>query len=393
MKRFFIAVCEMDETAHFANGARTPLFGAPLYKHAHRKIMDAVNKLGLSVKFISVDVFDEKSSSQELGKNIESGDFIAIVSPLIFLAPSKVIEDAIKCILNNKFTYATIGIHSDYFGIFGFGEMVSREQVITNCADFEDTIQDSGAVYTRKMLMEKEKATPVTRLDYYKKIEEYRNELLDYLIMSGVDIENRDGVVVSPTSVIRSGTKILPNTQIYEGSLIKAHSVIGPNTVITHSEIGEDVKIENSKISNSVILDGVTVEGYSDISDNCQIGEDAIIKNGCTIKNSEIGARSVIYSNAVIVETKAGAGVMFGSNSVTVKNVNDENHIKTYQCRIGNNAIIGCNSSLIAPIELGDNALVAAGSTITDSVPTNAFAIAREFQENKENRAKKRKRF
>ena len=123
------------------------------------------------------------------------------------------------------------------------------------------------------------------------------------------------------------------------------------------------------------------------------IGEDAIIKNGCTIKNSEIGARSVIYSNAVIVETKAGAGVMFGSNSVTVKNVNDENHIKTYQCRIGNNAIIGCNSSLIAPIELGDNALVAAGSTITDSVPTNAFAIAREFQENKENRAKKRKRF
>ncbi len=393
MKRFFIAVCELDEASHFLNGANALLFGAPLYKHAHRKIMDAANKLGLSVKFISVDVFDKKSSSRDLGQNIESGDIIAVVSPLVCLAPSKVIEDAIKCILNNKFTYATVGIANDYYGIFGFGEMVSREQEILTCADFESSIKDSGAVYNRKMLMEKEKATPLSRIEYFKKIEEYRNELLDYLVMSGVDIENRDGIVVSPTCVVRSGTKILPNTQIYDGTLIKEHCVIGPNTVINHSEIGEDVKIANSSVSNSVVLDGVTIESYCSITDNCKIGEDAIIKNGCTIERSDIGAKSTLYSNAVVIETKTGTGVMFGSNSVTVKNVNDEKQNKTYQCRIGDNAIIGCNSSLIAPIELGNNALVAAGSTITDSVPTNAFAIAREFQENKENRAKKRKRF
>ena len=393
MKKLIIVVCELDDVSYLANGAQTTLFESPLYEHAHRKIMDASNKLGLNVKFMSADVFASKSGSCDIGKNAENSDIIAVVSPLVFLAPSKVIEDAIKCIMNNKFTYATVGISSDYYGIFGFGEMISSGQEISSCNDFEAAIRDSGAVYTHKMLLEKEKATPLSRLDFFKKSEEYRHELLDYFIMSGVDIENRDGVVISPSCVVRAGTKILPNTQIYDGSLIKEHCVIGPNTVISHSEIGEDVTIECSKIADSIIEDGVTVERSCTIVDNCKLGEDTRILNGCVIENSEIGAESTVYPYATLVETKTGKRVSIGSHAVTVKSINEEKIAKTYQCRIGDNAIIGSNASLIMPIEIGNNALIAAGSVITDSVPQNAFAIAREFQEIKENRAKKRKRF
>ncbi len=393
MKRIVIVVCEAEESSHFEGGARALLYKAPLYEHAHRKIMDASNKLGLNAKFISVDAFDKKGEGYDISGGVEHSDIIAVVSPFVFLAPAKTIEDALKCIINNKFTYATVGISGDLYAVFGFGEMIGRGQEIASCADFVKAIRDSGAVYTHKALLEKEKATPISRIDYFKKIEDYRNELLDYFVMSGVEIENRDGIVIGPSCVIRSGCKILPNTQIYNCSSIKEHCVIGPNTVIDRSLIGEDTIIEGSRVSNAVIEDNVTIKRYSVIENNCKIGENVVIHNGCSLENSEIGANSVIYPHAVLVEAKLGKNVIFGSNAVTVKPVVDKEIVKSYQCRIGDNAIVGCNASLIAPIELGNNALVAAGSVITDSVPQNAFAISREFQEIKENRAKKRKRF
>ncbi len=393
MKRIVIVVCEAEESSHFEGGAKALLHQSPLYEHAHRKIMDASNKLGLNAKFISVDAFGKKGAGCDISSRVEHSDIIAVVSPFVFLAPAKTIEDALKCITNNKFTYATVGISGDLYAVFGFGEMIGRGQEIASCADFVKAIQDSGAVYTHKALLEKEKATPVSRIDYFKKIEEYRNELLDYFVMSGVEIENRDGIVIGPSCVIRSGCKILPNTQIYNCSSIKEHCVIGPNTVINHSSIGEDTIIENSKVSDAVIEDSVTIKSYSSVTNNCKIGENVTVYDGCSLENSEIGADSVVYPHAVLIEAKLGKNVIIGSNVVTVKPVVDKEIVKTYQCRIGDNAIVGCNSSLIAPIELGENALVAAGTTVTDSVPQNAFAISREFQEIKENRAKKRKRF
>ena len=193
--------------------------------------------------------------------------------------------------------------------------------------------------------------------------------------------------------VVRTGTKILPNTQIYENTLVKEKCVIGPNTVIINSQIGQKSIVENSKISDSVLDYSVTIESNSVLKNNCQIENGVKIHSGCSIENSNIGAKTTVYQNAVLIETKTGRETVIGCATVTVKPTNRSEKSKTYQCRIGNHAIIGCNSTLIEPVEIGNNALVAAGSVITDSIPDDAFAIAREFQETKENKAKKRKRF
>lgn len=392
-RRLIIVVCSSEYVLNLPDGIKTTLFGATLDEHAHRKIMDAVNKIGINVKFLSADVFDGKNTNQDLGAKIEDDDIMAVVSPFVFLAPSKVIEDSINVILNKKDAITIIGDEKDCIGAFGLGKMVAVGHEINSCKSFLAATKDTGAVYNRIRFMEKEVSTPSSRMDYYSKIEKYRNELLDYVVMSGVDIENRDGVIISPSCVVRAGTKILPNTQIYENSLIKEKCIIGPNTVIVNSQIGEKSTVENSKISDSVLDYSVTVESNSVLKNNCQIENGVKIYGGCSIENSSIGAKTTIYQNSVIIETKTGREAIIGSGTVTVKPTNRYEKSITYQCRIGNHAIIGCNSTLIEPIEIGNNALVAAGSVITDNVPNDAFAIAREFQETKENKAKKRKRF
>lgn len=393
IRRFIIIVCSSDYIFNLPEGTKTKLFGATLDEHAHRKIMDVVNKIDLNVRFLSADVFDNKNTNYDLGSKIEQDDIVAIVSPFVFFTSSKIIEEAIKAVLSKKDTISTIGDERDYIATFGIGKMVAAGTEINSCNSFLTCTKDTGAVYTRVKFLEKEKSSPSSRMDYFNKIENYRNDFLDYVVMSGVDIENRDGVVISPSCVVRSGTKILPNTQIYDNSLIKEKCVIGPNTVIINSQIGEKSIIENSKISDSVLDYNVTVESHSVLKNNCQIENGVKIYSGCSIENSSIGVKTSVYHNSMLVETKTGQEAVIGSGTVTVKPINADAKSKTYQCRIGNYAIIGCNSTLIEPIEIGNGALVAAGSVITDKVSDNAFAIAREFQETKENKAKKRKRF
>ena len=84
MKRIVIVVCEAEESSHFEGGARALLYKAPLYEHAHRKIMDASNKLGLNAKFISVDAFDKKARATTLAAVLSIVILLQLYLPLCF---------------------------------------------------------------------------------------------------------------------------------------------------------------------------------------------------------------------------------------------------------------------------------------------------------------------
>ena len=79
-------------------------------------------------------------------------------------------------------------------------------------------------------------------------------------------------------------------------------------------------------------------------------------------------------------DSDVGKGVNFGCGTVTV-NYDGKNK---FRCKIGDNVFLGCNTNLVAPVEVGDHAYTAAGSTITKNVPSDSLAIARARQENKE---------
>lgn len=385
MRKLFITVCDLDEISYLPKGVETELFGAPLYEHAYRKIKDAANKLDLDVEFVRAATFPVKGATNELNPDLK--DIVAVVSPFVFLAHAKCVEDALGFVTKNDFAYATVGNMRGLFAVIGLGEMLSGS-AIGSCADFIHHIDESGAVYKHVDLADGEKAVPVSRIEYFKKIEPYRNELLDYLIMSGVNIECRDGVIIAPNTEIRRGTKILQGTTIGAWSMIFENCTVGPNAYICESKIHDNCIVGSSRVTQSDIEKDVVVGSFCDISRESHILSGSKIHNYVELNNVKVGLNSQIQSNTYIQDAELGARVNIGTNVTTVNHTEEER-----KCKIGDDVIVGSGSCLVAPLNIGTNALIAAGSVITDDVPANALAIAREFQENKDGWAKKRKRF
>ena len=102
--------------------------------------------------------------------------------------------------------------------------------------------------------------------------------------------------------------------------------------------------------------------------------------NFVEVKNSIVGEGTKSAHLTYIGDSDVGSNVNFGCGTVTC---NYDGKTKS-RCSIGNDAFIGCNTNLIAPVEVGERAYIAAGSTITSDIPTDALSVARAKQVNKE---------
>ena len=207
------------------------------------------------------------------------------------------------------------------------------------------------------------------------------------LLKKGIYIENPFmQTIVSIDSFIEPGVKIYNNYKIIN-SVIKAGATIKDNSIIINSQVGASI-ISNSVIEDSIIGDNVTIGPYAHIRLNSNIGNNCRIGNYVEIKNSLLGDSTKCAHLTYIGDANVGSNCNFGCGTVTV-NYDGINKNKTI---IGNNVFIGCNANLIAPIEIKDNAFIAAGSTITDNLDIDDFAIARARQVTKKGYSKKYKR-
>ena len=155
-------------------------------------------------------------------------------------------------------------------------------------------------------------------------------------------------------------------TYIYDDVEIGTDTVIHPNTTIK-----SDVKIgANCEIGPNAY-----------IREKCRLADNVKIGNFVEIKNTQVGTGSKVPHFIYLGDCEVGEKCNIGCGTITC-NYDGFNKSKT---KIGDHVFIGSNTNLVAPIEVGDNAFVAAGSTITDDVPEYALAIARGSQVNKEN--------
>jgi len=168
---------------------------------------------------------------------------------------------------------------------------------------------------------------------------------------------------ISPETQIGTGTVIKPNTTIEGKTIIGENCVIGPNTVINAAVVGN----------------GSNVGPFAHLRPGAKIGDNVHIGSFVEIKNSIIGDGSKVPHHAYIGDATVGEKVNFGCGSITA-NYDGKNK---YRCTIGDGAFIGCNTNLIAPVVIEENAQTAAGSTITMDVPGNTLAVARSRQINK----------
>lgn len=214
-----------------------------------------------------------------------------------------------------------------------------------------------------------------------------RKNINESHMINGVDIPCTDGVMIGRDIQIGKGTRILPNTIILGDTKIGENCVIGPNSWVADSVIGNGVVLDNCKITDSTIEDGVDCGPFVKVRAGSVLKKGVHIGNFVEVKNSIVGEGTKSAHLTYIGDSDVGAGVNFGCGTVTC---NYDGKVKS-RCTIGDGAFIGCNTNLIAPVEVGEKAYIAAGSTITDDIPSDALSIARAKQVNKEGWVKEKK--
>ncbi len=208
------------------------------------------------------------------------------------------------------------------------------------------------------------------------------------LMKSGVAMINPDTITIGQNVIIEENVIIHPNTYITGNSVIKKGAQIGPNTEIHNSLVGEGVVCKHSLVYNSEIKENSSVGPFAHLRDGAVVGPNNRIGNFVEIKKSQTGNTFKASHLAYIGDATIGNDVNFGCGSITV----NYDGVNKYKTNIGDNVFIGCNSNLIAPINIEDDAFIAAGSTLDKNVPKGSLAIARAYQVNKEHYIRNKKK-
>ena len=207
------------------------------------------------------------------------------------------------------------------------------------------------------------------------------------LMMAGVRFLAPDQCYIGPRVQVGAGTVVLPGTILRGETVIGRNCEIGPNTMIRDCTVGDNVTVNASQLNESRVDDGVKIGPFAYIRPNCHVGENVKVGDFVELKNSTIGAGTKISHLTYVGDSDVGERVNFGCGTVTV---NYDGFTK-FRTTIGDDAFIGCNTNLVAPVKVGDGAYTAAGSTITDDVPGDSLAIARTRQTVKKQWAAKRR--
>ncbi|MBQ5310995.1 MAG: bifunctional UDP-N-acetylglucosamine diphosphorylase/glucosamine-1-phosphate N-acetyltransferase GlmU [Oscillospiraceae bacterium] len=200
-----------------------------------------------------------------------------------------------------------------------------------------------------------------------------RAMIINKLLDEGVEFASSDGVTIGRNVRIGAGAKILQGTIITGDSEIGENSVIGPNCLLDNTKVGRGSRLNCVQSHDSTVGDNVSIGPYVQLRPGTVISDGVKIGDFVEIKNSNIGANTAVAHLTYIGDSDVGSGVNFGCGVVTV-NYDGKAKFRTV---IGDNAFIGCNTNLVAPVTVGNAAYTGAGSTITKDVPDGALAVER----------------
>ncbi|QOY37461.1 bifunctional UDP-N-acetylglucosamine diphosphorylase/glucosamine-1-phosphate N-acetyltransferase GlmU [Anaerobacillus isosaccharinicus] len=203
-----------------------------------------------------------------------------------------------------------------------------------------------------------------------------KNRINETHMRNGVTLIDPTNTYIGAEVTIGTDTVIKPGTALSGKTAIGDNCEIGPNTEIIDSLVGDQTMIKQSVVSKSEIGNDVTIGPFAHIRPESQIHDEVKVGNFVEIKKTIFGKGSKASHLSYIGDAQIGSDVNLGCGSITV-NYDGKNK---YLTKVEDGAFVGCNSNLIAPVTVGKNSYIAAGSTITDDVPENSLAIARERQ-------------
>ncbi|MCK5758589.1 MAG: hypothetical protein KAH14_05810 [Clostridiales bacterium] len=218
-----------------------------------------------------------------------------------------------------------------------------------------------------------------TGLQFHDAVNAVRMEINTSLVNEGVRLVSIEDSYIDVNVRIGRGTTIYPNTYIEGECEIGNNCSLGPDTIIENCSIGDRCSIVKSVVKGSEMSKDCKIGPFSHIRPDNVIGSRVKIGAYAEVKNSEIKDKTVIPHLAYVGDSDIGRNCNISCGVITA---NYDGKVKS-RTVVGDNAFIGCNSTLISPVVIEKDTYIAAGSTITDDVEEGSLSIARSRQTNK----------
>jgi bifunctional UDP-N-acetylglucosamine pyrophosphorylase/glucosamine-1-phosphate N-acetyltransferase len=215
--------------------------------------------------------------------------------------------------------------------------------------------------------------------------ERKRNALMD----AGVTIQLPETVLIDPDVTAGEDTIIEPGVQLLGKTKIGARCIIRTGSVLTDAILGDDVTVEpHCVVAQSRLDDRVIIGPFARLRPDNHLKAGARIGNFVELKKSTIGEGTKAMHLSYLGDAKIGTKSNIGAGTITC----NYDGFHKYPTSIGNKVFIGSDTALVAPVRIGDGAYIAAGSTITENVPSDGLGIARGRQVTKPGWAAKKRR-
>ncbi len=203
------------------------------------------------------------------------------------------------------------------------------------------------------------------------------------LMENGVVMIDPTTVYAEDEVVIGGGTVVYPGVYLRGATKIGNYCVLEPGVHIISSSIADSTHIKaGCYLENAVVSEKVQVGPYARLRPGTSVGREAHIGNFVELKKTSFGARSKVGHLTYLGDATVGEDVNIGCGTITCNFAADR---KKYETIIGNGVFVGSDVQFVAPIRIGDGAVIGSGSTITKDVPAKALAVARGRQVIKEN--------
>jgi bifunctional UDP-N-acetylglucosamine pyrophosphorylase/glucosamine-1-phosphate N-acetyltransferase len=208
------------------------------------------------------------------------------------------------------------------------------------------------------------------------------------LMAAGVTVYRPETCVIDAEVEVAADTVIEPFVQLLGRTRVGAGCLIRSFTVIENCTLGDKVLVRQSCIlSESTVGDGAKIGPFAHLRPESEIGEDAHVGNFVETKKTRLGKGAKANHLTYLGDAEVGAGSNIGAGVITC----NYDGVHKHRTKIGERSFVGSDSTLVAPVEVGDGAYIGAGSCITKNVPAGALAVGRSHQVTKEGWAANRR--
>jgi bifunctional UDP-N-acetylglucosamine pyrophosphorylase/glucosamine-1-phosphate N-acetyltransferase len=216
--------------------------------------------------------------------------------------------------------------------------------------------------------------------------EEARRRLLEDHMRAGVTIVDPSATWIDADVELASDVRLEPGTTLRGATKVGAGSVIGPMTTLIDAEIGERVTVPHSYLTQCRVADDASIGPFAYLRPDADLGEGAKAGAFVEIKNSQIGKGAKVPHLSYVGDAEIGEGANLGAGTITA----NYDGFRKHRTKVGKDAKVGVDTSLVAPVEVGDSAYTGAGSVINEDVPDGALGITRAEQQNVEGYAERK---